>query len=234
MRPFLSFLLLLLATNLRAQTWQWTRHIGGPGEDHASVSAVDENGDFYVLVNYARTNANGPYNNCFIDGDTVFGRADAFLAKYTSNGTLLWLRNCNSNPNGSIGFSDLAIDTVEQAVYIAGSYRYDCVLDTCSLSTSFSAGFLSKWTYGGTCLWARNIATCPQDLVGSTCGLSTVAFDPAGRVIMGGGGAPYWPTTVEGEPFPPASYIVACDLDGPPFGHVCWRRERARANCSNP
>ena len=171
-----------------------------------------------MLVNYARPTPD-PASDCFLNGDTVHGASDALLVKYNEAGDVLWMRNCVS-PNSGIGLRDLVLDTVTHAIFIVGGYTYSCSLDTCSLSTSFSGAFLSKWTYDGACLWARDLAVCGSDVLGSVCSATSIALDGDGRVLVAGNTAPYLPTVVEGQQFPPGSFILACDLDGEPL----WAR----------
>ena len=110
-----QFIFSTLALTCAAQEWQWMKHIGGHGIDAARIQAEDEEGNLYALVAYAHEvqgNINPiQFNDCYIDGDTIQGRADALIVKYDPSGNIIWLKNCLS-PSGGIGFGKLVVDTV--------------------------------------------------------------------------------------------------------------------------
>ncbi|QQR85750.1 MAG: T9SS type A sorting domain-containing protein [Flavobacteriales bacterium] len=214
---------LLLAAPTLAQEFQWLRHIGGQGMDFGRVSAEDDQGNFYVLVNYAGDTQGNPFpishNNCYVDGDTVSGNADSFIAKYDPNGSLVWLKSCVS-PGGA-GLIDMVVDTTSQALYVVGTYQGSCQLDTVGIAAgAFAAAMLSRWTYDGACVWAKNVATSGTDLFGSQCFMRSIALSAQGQLVVSGSTTQYTTTYVNGQAFPFGSFLAGFDLDGGPL----WAR----------
>lgn len=214
--------LLLAGMPAIAQDWEWMRHIGGTGVDIGRFMAEDEEGNVYVLVGYAGETQGNPFPiphfDCYVDGDTVEGSADAFIAKYNPGGDLLWLQNCVS-PAGSMGFADLAIDTTTQALFVVGSYVSSCALDTITLTAGNYAGaFLSRWDYNGNCVWATNVANSGTDLFGSSCYMRSVAISTSGQVVVSGSTTEYASTLVQGVEFPFGSFTAGYD----PAGAALW------------
>lgn len=221
------FFFVILATG--AQSWQWSDQIGGPGYDVALIAGADANSAIYLYGNYARIAGGVGHSDLYIGEDTLHGSNDAFLAKYSSNGSLVWARNCSS-PNGSLSINDAFLDTIEQRLYVVGAYTWSCTLDTCSLTTPFGGAFLSQWTLDGHCLWARNVATNILNLEDYTCNASAVTVDQEGRILIGGNMAPYGPTVMENQPFPPGTYMAAYEASG----DTIWTRILAANEGTTP
>ena len=94
----------------------------------------------------------------YLDSDTLTGNRASFLAKYSEQGVLLWVRSIGGFPMVTT-FRDIALDTINHVIYAVGGYAETITMDTCLLSTSGSGGFLAKWTTDGACLWIKNVST---------------------------------------------------------------------------
>lgn len=107
-----------------------------------------------------------------LDGSNA-GSYDAFLSKYTSDGTLAW--TCQRGTSSSDRSYSVATDTFGN-LFIAGS--------TGSSLGGPSVGgfdsFLSKYSSNGTFLWTHQIGTSSRD---EGYGAST---DAAGNVLVSG------------------------------------------------
>jgi hypothetical protein len=200
-----------------AQDWQWMRHIGGPGNDFGRIVAEDEDGNLYMLVVYAHETQGFPFpishDDCYIGGDTVEGSADAFIAKYTPSGELLWLKNCISP--GGIGFDHLVVDTISRSLFVVGSYDVSCMLDTVNLAAGTQTGaFISRWNYDGSCVWAKNVAVAGTDLFGSRCYMRSITLSESGTIVVSGSTTSHSPTLVQGQPYPFGSFLAGYSMDG--------------------
>ncbi|MCX6245541.1 MAG: SBBP repeat-containing protein [Bacteroidetes bacterium] len=179
-RVFILFLM-ICPYQLMAQSWEWAKQIGGPGVDQAFISHIDSQHNIYLYGTYAKPFQYQKYYNCYIEEDTLFGSSDAFIAKYNDSGNLQWVKNCVS-PLGNMNIV-FAFDTLNNVIYLAGSYDNSCSIDTCHLySGSNGTGFLAKINVDGNCLWIKNIAT-PQNAISYG---TSLAVDNNGNVFMGG------------------------------------------------
>lgn len=213
MRYLIIVAVVLWAHSGSPQSWQWSRHIGGPGPEAggARIGGVDTDGNLYLYGSYAGSIGTQDYFDCYFATDTLHGSNDSFLAKYDPSGTLFWVKNCVS-PASGISILDVVIDTVEQALFVVGGYGFTCNLDTCELTAPFSGAYLSKWTLDGSCLWAKNVATSEFGPYG--IGLHAAVLSGEGRLMLAGVTAELGTTTVGVQSFAPGSFIASYDTDG--------------------
>jgi uncharacterized delta-60 repeat protein len=121
-------------------TVQWTRLIGGVGEDYARSVATDAEGSVYV--------AGFSYGGS-IDGQTSNGDVDGFVTKYTANGTKVWTRLVG----GAGEDCGLVATAADGSVYVGGS-TYSSTIDGLTSNGSLD-GFVTKYTSDGTKVWTR-------------------------------------------------------------------------------
>lgn len=212
MRTLICAMLLMTATIASSQTWQWSKHIGGPGLDGASIHAVDSSHNIYLTGTYAIP-VQSDWEGCYFDEDTLTGSHDAFIAKYNSSGGLVWLRDVPSA--GSVGIASLALDPDNAVFYMLGSFKGDCQLDTITVTASSGAGVvLAKWTLDGRCLWARTIAT--SGLVDGMFGVAgtSLVMDDAGELMIGIRTSPYGLSQVESQYLPTGTFLGKYDSSG--------------------
>lgn len=207
MRSTFIAILCLFSQVLSAQAWQWSHQIGGPSSEGVRVIGTDAAAAVYIYGGYSGV------GGLYLGQDTIHGQGvSAFLAKYSSDGTLIWVRNCTS-PN-VIGINGAVLDTVSNKLYVAGVYINSCILDTCALSGLYSGGFLSQWDLDGHCLWARNAVTSGPDLANHFCNTTAVTLDLQGHVFVGGKTTPYGPNYLAGRSVPQGTYISAYTSTG--------------------
>jgi hypothetical protein len=163
---------------LYSQSWQWSKQIGGEGLDLASISYIDAGHNSYIFGRYAYTfvpQFNGW--NCYIGEETLHGKNASFIAKYSENGNLVWVKNLVSSGNDA-NLIVMEYDTASNALFLAGGYATSLALPGCNLSGSGYHSFLAKMDLDGNCLWAKNI--------GTYLGISAMTIDHSGNVFIAG------------------------------------------------
>jgi hypothetical protein len=205
---------MLALTKGSPQTWKWAKQIGGHGLDRASIQAVDSGGNFYLSGTYAPMLYGQYYQGCGFENVALTGREDGFIAKYSSDGQLLWLRDIPSP--GFVSIAPIILDEGNAVFYALGNFEGSCQLDTITVSAGGTSGvLLSKWTLDGRCLWARNVASSwfVDSSIEGVAGLSLV-LDGAGELMIALSTGPYDLNLVEGEVFSSGIYLGKYNSDG--------------------
>jgi hypothetical protein len=212
MKTLLCAHILLASSIATAQTWQWSKHIGGPGLDLATTLKIDNSGNIYLTGSYAiQIQAN--WEGCYFDEDTLTGSHDSFLAKYASTGELLWLRDIPCT--GAIGIAALVLDQNNAVFYTLGTFEGSCLLDTVTVSATTGVGVvLAKWNFEGHCLWARSIAS--SGLVFDLYGVvgNSLVLDGSGELMVCLSTSPYGLTQVESEFMSSGTFLGKYDGEG--------------------
>jgi hypothetical protein len=129
-------------------TLLWARRAGGNEYDEGRGIAVDGSGNVYVTGLFQST-ATFPGTNL-----NSGGASDVFIAKYNTQGTLLWARKAGGN-----GYDEayaLAVDTAGNA-YITGAFEGTATFGSVMLTNASGSIdiFVAKCDSNGTFLWAR-------------------------------------------------------------------------------
>lgn len=206
-RVILTVILLCIeSTSSIAQDWQWSTHFGGPGHDWGYIGTVDAAGNIYCYGNYAGSGP-GNYYNMYIEGDTLEGNKDSFIAKFDTNGNLQWVKNCSSS-NGIFLVSGLALANDGNSLYLTGATSNGGELNTCLLDSA--GGFLSKLDLDGNCIWVSYLG---ELTVGS--GLINVG---QGQTYLAGLSST---SGVGGQPIASGTFISEFD----DAGNLVWVKE---------
>jgi hypothetical protein len=174
---------LFAAPAARAQTaapaWQWAQRAGGPSFDYGNALVVDAGGNVYVTGFFSATCSFGP---TIVATLSSRGSTDAYLAKYSHSGALLWVQQFGGagNDNG-LG---LALDAAGN-VYATGYFQNTATLGTGAATQQLtSAGdddiYVAKFSPAGTLQWAQRGGGPSSDLG------RAVAVDAAGNVYLTG------------------------------------------------
>jgi hypothetical protein len=139
----------------------WTRQIGTDSGDNGWGVAVNNAGNAFIC---------GPTSGSL--GGPNAGGSDAFIAKYSASGVLLWTRQFGTDTDDK-GWA-VAVDGTNNA-FICGTTGGTNVGEPIGLD-----GFIAKYSDSGALLWARQIGTSTTDTAYS------VAVDDAGNAIIGG------------------------------------------------
>jgi hypothetical protein len=119
-----------------AGTLLWVRGIGSSGTDGVGAVLVDGAGDIFVAGSFQTTTSFGSTNLISQGG------SDFFVAKYNSDGTLLWAKGWGTI--GTDGASDLALDA-DGELYMSGIFSGGLLFGNDYLSSSGSTdAFVGK------------------------------------------------------------------------------------------
>jgi hypothetical protein len=167
----------------------WAAQIASTGTDYANAIATDSSGSVFVTGEYGA--ALTLFNTGGTTGATLAftGGVDAFVAKYSSAGAVLWATRISAQiftAGNDIGFG-LATDT-SGSVFVTGSYNATVTLFNTGggvgATLAFAGGnydcFVAKYSSAGAVLWATRIAS-----TGADAG-DALATDSSGNVFVGG------------------------------------------------
>ncbi|MBP6620416.1 MAG: SBBP repeat-containing protein [Leadbetterella sp.] len=166
-----KWLQLMTAQDL-GQTSSIAWQLGSNETVSSSGIAKDFSGNIYVAGNFKGTGVFGSTNVNSV------GDNDVFLAKYTSEGSLLWVRTAGSSA-GDIA-TDISLD-LSGNVLITG-YYFDAINFGGNIVSSSGSSdvFAAKYDPSGTVLWAKKVGGSGLDLGNS------VDTDASGNVYLGG------------------------------------------------
>jgi hypothetical protein len=177
MKALYLFLTATLVTlNLQAQQFDWAKHEGLYQYDYGYGVATDNNGNVYFAGKYEDT-AN-------FSGVTLpnQGNHDIWLAKYSSSGTLNWIRTAG----GTSGDYAWGVACDNSFLYIAGeiegfneliTFVGSPITLTCINNNDI---FVAKYDLSGNLLWARSAGGFEYEKALS------VTYDNAGNVYICG------------------------------------------------
>ena len=140
------------------------KQFGTPRSDNANSVATDAFGNIYVS-GYAQGTPKD------IEGASI---KDSFLAKYSSDGTQLWLEQFGTSEDDYA--YDVTTDT-DNNIYVSG-YTEGILPD--NTGVGFGDSYLAKYDSDGTQLWLKQFGTFGTDSANS------VATDTAGNIYVSG------------------------------------------------
>lgn len=139
----------------------WARYIGGSGKDGGSGVCVSTGGTIYVV---GSTNSTTGLAVNTAEGTAKAGSTDAFIAKVTSAGTLVWARYYGGN-NGSTSAFDCVVDSLNN-VYVAGVTSASIGISANGYDNVYSGGedaFVAKFSTNGLLLWGSYYGGSARD-----------------------------------------------------------------------
>ena len=137
-------------------TKAWTRLLGTSVSDFAKSISTAADGSIYI-TGWTK----GP-----LDGQTNSGKDDAFISKYSSNGTKAWTRLLGTSESERPSSISTAADG---SIYITGFSNGSLDGQT---NSGFSDAFVSKYSSDGTKAWTRILGSYEDDFAES---ISTAA-----------------------------------------------------------
>jgi hypothetical protein len=166
----------------------WVRKVGGSGADIGYGIAADSAGNSYV-TGYFRGVAvfgSGEPNQTTL---TVTGGADIFIAKYDTNGALVWAKKAGGS-GGTFALEQgnaIAVDNLG-AVYVTGVFEGTATFglgepNQTILTAAFSLSndvFVAKYSSAGTLQWAKR-AGGTNNMLATLTTSTGIAVDNSGN-----------------------------------------------------
>lgn len=136
-------------------SFKWVRTAGGSIGDYAHAIAVDGAGNSYITGEYETTTYFGSI------ALTSRGNNDVFVAKYDTNGNLVWVRNLAGGGGNDRG---LSISTSAGNVYISGRFQGTAYFGGTQVVTSGGIDiFVAKYTTAGVFQWVKKAGGSGDD-----------------------------------------------------------------------
>jgi hypothetical protein len=164
-------------------TLVWAKSAGGTAVDQGSGIGVDSSGNSYVTGEFAGTITFGPgeANQTML---TSTGNSDVFIAKYDSNGALLWAKRGGGNFTTK-GFA-IAVDSsgnsyVTGYFVVATTFGHGEATPTTLTSAGSEDIFVAKYDSNGALLWAKRAGGTNADHGAG------IAVDNSGNSYVTGG-----------------------------------------------
>lgn len=167
MKKVLFIIALLFSLYSKSQlTYQWAYQAGGTVFEYGQAIAVDPSGNVYVAGTFSGTVDFDPSaSTANLTGFS--GSADIFLAKYTSSGAFIWVKQIGGTNTEKT--YDLAADAT--GAWLAGNFMGTCDFDP-SASTSNTTslgggtdgdGFFAKYDASGNYVWGVRLGSTAND-----------------------------------------------------------------------
>ncbi|MDO9264806.1 MAG: SBBP repeat-containing protein [Desulfosalsimonadaceae bacterium] len=194
-------LLVMFSTASMAQAddpvLDWHTFMGSGGQDRGQAVAVDDNGNTYV-TGYSYASWGSPVN-------AYTGNCEGFLAKFDSNGNLLW--------NTFLGCASidwavaLAVDSAGN-IYVGGTSFATWGTPLNAFAGGFADGFLAKFDSSGNRIWNTFLGGTSGDYV------YAVALDASGMPFVAGLAGSAWGTPVNAYTAGNDAYVARFDASG--------------------
>jgi hypothetical protein len=128
----------------------WAKSAGGTRDDVATNVEVDELGNIYVTGYFYSVSIS--FDSITLTKNSSESRCDLFLAKYDSNGNLLWVKY-SGDQSDAIGNS-LAVDASNNVILTGFMGGSSVVFD--SISIVNTGLFIAKFNSSGNLIWIKN------------------------------------------------------------------------------
>lgn len=147
----------------------WSKRIGDDRVQTGGAIEVDSAGNFIITGGFSGT---ADFGDSILDsGDTI--KKKVYLAKYESDGTLIWAKSFGDTTSTQEGKA-IAIDDSDN-IYIAG--QFEGALNLCGTDLSASGinndVFVAKFDVSGNCQWAKHYGDAYDQYVSSIAVLNS-------------------------------------------------------------
>jgi uncharacterized delta-60 repeat protein len=127
----------------------WTRLVGGSGQDYGRALTTGTDGSIYM---------NGYTKSTTFDGETISGESDAFITKYSPDGTKVWTRLVGGSGED---FARALTTGTDGSIYVGGS-TYSTTFDG-QTNNGTRDTFITKYSSDGTKAWTRLVGEEGED-----------------------------------------------------------------------
>jgi len=157
--------------------WDWAKSATGTYRDEASSVVTDNLGNTYLTGYFLSSTIT--FESITLTNASPGGSWDFFLAKYDSNGNILWAKSV-----GGLGFDvahSLAIDS-SGFIYVTGYFgsatlEFDSITIT---NKGWNDIFIAKYDSNGNAIWANSAGGIKNDIANS------VTVDNSGNIYLTG------------------------------------------------
>jgi hypothetical protein len=161
---FILFTILSLRLYSQDLSFEWANSIGSHVKDLSGDIITDSENNVYVLGNFQ---GNIPIDNKNQNLNLISnGGSDVFLAKYSDDGTLIWIKSF-----GGTGYDyaySLAIDSQNNVFivgYFTGTVDFDPSVNSNYLSSNgLQDIFISKFNKNGQLIWVKSFGNSQNEL----------------------------------------------------------------------
>ena len=154
----------------------WAKGMGGIRSECGQGVCTDLNGNVYITGYFQQSATFG--------GITITGTGNStlFVAKYNTDGTILWAKSVRAlSMNSYVNAGGITSD-VSDNVYITGYFDFSLILGSDTLSTSGNQSiFLAKYDASGNAIWGRSPGG-----TGSRDNGSGICINSNGKVFLTG------------------------------------------------
>jgi len=174
---FSIFFISCLTSNLFSNSYEWTKTFGSKNEDLVSRITFDQHGNILVVGTFISEMNFGEYKiSSYTDNFP-----DAFIAKFSPNGTLMWAKNIGGEYN-DYGFQ-VVVDN-NNNIFVGGNGNGKIYYD--NIECDGHGSFFIKLSQDGEFLWFKS-----KELEGNA--FNDLQIDPMNNVFFvgfrdGGGG----------------------------------------------
>lgn len=157
MKALIRFTIIILSTQVNAQSWQWANHIGSSYQFYGERGYVITDGtDLYLIGSFG--------GHLWLPDDTLYsnGNNDIFIAKFDASGTNLWSKQLGGNYAQLDNHEDAkgVYDPNCNCIYIAGKFKNTIIFGQgigLVSSGAASDNFLARMDLDGNFIWARKL-----------------------------------------------------------------------------
>jgi hypothetical protein len=188
-------LVLIIQKNSFAQTYQWTKTIGGTYKEDSKCMAIDRSGNIYLCGRFSQTVDFDPgIGNYLLSTNNYY--SSLFIEKLDSEGNFIWVKTFDqSSFDTDMDINAIATDSLNN-IYFCGRYSgtidFDPGIGTDYLSSAIYSSYIEKLDSNGNYNWAKSIGGGNGTIYGTNFNISkngdlliagyfydTVDFDPS-------------------------------------------------------
>jgi uncharacterized delta-60 repeat protein len=147
-------------------TMIWTRLLGSSGNESSNALTTDTDG-FIYMAGYSRSSSS-------LDGQTISGYSDAFIAKYDPDGKRIWTTLYGSP---SYDYASALSSSTDGSLYMAGTTGGN--IDG-QVHNGMEDAFIIKFNTNGAKIWTKFLGSAAADSV------NALALDPDGSIYLSG------------------------------------------------
>ncbi|MEP7263377.1 MAG: T9SS type A sorting domain-containing protein [Bacteroidota bacterium] len=127
----------------------WAKEAGGTGMDDATDNVIDQNGNCIIVGYFSNT---ADFGQIQVTSNGIY---DAFVSKYNTSGTALWVKSFGAT-SLDIGYR-VCVDNSGN-IYTTGVFRDSLIIDSLRIySPGIENMFVAKFTPAGSPLWSKKI-----------------------------------------------------------------------------